>query len=116
MSDKDQIKELKVEFTREVAAGHYCNLAAISHNATEFFIDFISNVPNMPYANVLSRIILAPENAKELLETLYENVQRYESTYGPIVHKMALNLSVQDIPLSTPMSNSYKFQTNESKA
>lgn len=113
MSDKNQLKELKVEFTREVAAGHYCNLAAISHNATEFFIDFISNVPNMPYANVLSRIILAPENTKALLETLYENVQRYEATYGPIVRKMAINAPVRETPISTSMFNTNNSQSNE---
>lgn len=105
MSDKDQIKELKVEFTREVAAGHYCNLAAISHNATEFFIDFISNVPNMPYANVLSRIILAPENTKALLETLNENIQRYEFTYGTIESKMPINTLAKDGPLNPSKSN-----------
>lgn len=101
----NQLKEIKVEFTREVAAGHYCNLAAISHNATEFFIDFISNVPNMPYANVLSRIILAPENTKALLETLYENVQRYESTYGTIEPKMPINTLAKDGALNTEKSN-----------
>lgn len=106
----NNLQELKIELTREVASGHFTNLAVISHSATEFFIDFISHAPNMPYANVLSRIIVTPENATELLETLYENVQRYESTYGPIVHKMALNPSVQDIPLSTPMSNINNFQ------
>lgn len=103
--DTNNLQQLKVEFTREVAAGHYCNLAAISHNATEFFIDFISNVPNMPYANVLSRIILAPENTKALLETLYENVQRYQSTYGTIESKMPINTLAQDGPLNPSKSN-----------
>lgn len=103
--DTNNLQQLKIELTREVAAGHYCNLAAISHNATEFFIDFISNVPNMPYANVLSRIILAPENTKALLETLYENVQRYQSTYGTIESKMPINTLAKDGPLNPSKSN-----------
>lgn len=79
----------------------------------EFFIDFISAPPNIPYANVLSRVIVAPENTKELLETLYENVQRYEATYGPIVRKMAINAPVREAPISTSMFNTNNFQSNE---
>lgn len=35
-------QELKIELTPEVAAGHYSNLAVISHSGNEFFIDYIS--------------------------------------------------------------------------
>lgn len=113
ISTEKQLNELKIELTREVAGGHYSNLAVISHTATEFFIDFISAPPNIPYANVLSRVIVAPENTKELLETLYENVQRYEATYGPIVRKMAINAPVREAPISTSMFNTNNFQSNE---
>ena len=43
-------KELKIEITPEVAAGHYSNLAVISHSPNEVFIDFINMAPNMPQA------------------------------------------------------------------
>ena len=56
-------KELKIEITPEVAAGHYSNLAVISHSPNEVFIDFINMAPNMPQAKVQSRIIMPPENA-----------------------------------------------------
>ena len=41
--------EIKIELTPEVANGHYSNLAVISHSPNEFFIDFITVAPNMPY-------------------------------------------------------------------
>ena len=58
--------EIKIELTPEVANGHYANLAVISHSASEFFLDFIAVAPNMPQAKVQSRIIMTPENAKNL--------------------------------------------------
>lgn len=86
MEQKKQ--ELKIEIAPEVAAGHYSNLAVISHSANEFFVDFISVVPNMPQAKVQSRIVMTPENAKNLLFALRDNVAKYEATFGEIEHKV----------------------------
>ncbi len=86
MEQKKQ--ELKIEIAPEVAAGHYSNLAVISHSANEFFIDYISVVPNMPQAKVQSRIVMTPENAKNLLFALRDNIAKYESTFGEIEHKV----------------------------
>ncbi len=88
----DQKKnEIKIELTPEVANGHYANLAVISHSASEFFLDFIAVAPNMPQAKVQSRIIMTPENAKNLLFALRDNLQKYESTFGEIERKMPKN-------------------------
>lgn len=84
-------KELKIEITPEVAAGHYSNLAVISHSPNEVFVDFINMAPNMPQAKVQSRIIMSPENAKNLLGALMENVKKYEATFGEIRPKRPLN-------------------------
>ena len=91
MENKPKHQELKIELTPEVAAGHYANLAVISHGPNEFFLDFIAVAPNMPQAKVQSRIIMTPENAKTLLSALSENVQRYEATFGTIERKMPKN-------------------------
>ena len=91
MDNKPKPQELKIELSPEVAAGHYSNLAVISHGANELFIDFITVAPNTPQAKVLSRIIMTPENAKTLLSALNENVQRYEATFGVIERKMPKN-------------------------
>ncbi len=83
----DNKQELKIELTPETAAGHYANLAVISHSPGEFFIDFINVAPNMPQARVQSRIIMTPENAKNLLMALNDNIQKYEKTFGTIERK-----------------------------
>lgn len=80
-------QELKIELTPEVAHGHYSNLAVISHSGQEFFLDFVAMAPNMPQAKVLSRIIMTPENAKNLLFALRDNVAKYEQTFGEITRK-----------------------------
>ena len=87
MDNKPKPQELKTELSPEVAAGHYSNLAVISHGANEFFIDFITVAPNMLQAKVLSRIIMTPENAKNLLFALRDNVAKYEQTFGEITRK-----------------------------
>ena len=83
--------EIKIELTPEVANGHYANLAVISHSAGEFFLDFIAVAPNMPQAKVQSRIIMTPENAKNLLFALRDNIQKYEGSFGEIERKMPKN-------------------------
>ena len=76
--EKNPQKELKIELTPEVAAGHYSNLAVISHSGNEFFLDFICVAPNMPQAKVQSRVVMTPENCKNLL---------FEKTFGEISRK-----------------------------
>ena len=83
--------ELKIELTPEVASGHYSNLAVISHSGNEFDLDFISVAPNMPQAKVQSRIIMTPENAKNLLFALRDNITKYEENFGEITRKMPKN-------------------------
>ncbi len=84
-------KEIKIELPPEVASGHYSNFAVISHSPNEFFLDFITVAPNMPQARVQSRVIMTPENFKNLLFAIRENVQRYESNFGEIRHKQPAN-------------------------
>ncbi len=84
-------QEIKIEITPEIAAGHYSNLAVISHSAQEVFLDFVTMAPNMPQAKVQSRIIMSPENAKNLLFALRDNIAKYEATFGEIERKMPKN-------------------------
>ena len=60
MDNNNAKQELKIELTPEVAAGHYSNLAVITHSPNEFFLDFISVAPNMPQGELQSRIITTP--------------------------------------------------------
>lgn len=79
-----QENQLNIEITEEIAQGIYSNLAVISHSPTEFVVDFINIMPNMPQAKVKSRIILTPQHAKRLMKALQDNVRRYEQQNGTI--------------------------------
>lgn len=76
--------QLNIELPEEIAEGIYANLALISHSPTEFVVDFIRAMPNMPQARVKSRIILTPEHAKRLLSALADNIRKFEQQFGAI--------------------------------
>ena len=65
-------------YTEEMAQGTYANLAIISHSSSEFILDFIRVVPGAPKAQVKSRVILTPDNAKRLLFALQDNLAKFE--------------------------------------
>lgn len=82
-------QEIKIEITPEVAHGNYANLAMIVYSPNEFYFDFIAVAPGMPKANVQSRVIMTPENAKNLLFALRDSLTKYENTFGEIERKVA---------------------------
>ncbi len=98
MDNKNNKNELKIELSPEVATGQYSNLAVIAHSAQEFYVDFVSVAPNMPQAKVISRIIMTPENAKNLLFALRDNVTKYEQTFGEIQRKMPKGQNNGELP------------------
>ena len=77
-NDKKTSNEIQVELSEEMAQGTYANLAIISHSTSEFILDFIRVVPGAPKAQVKSRVILAPDNAKRLFFALQDNLAKYE--------------------------------------
>jgi hypothetical protein len=76
--------QLQIDLPEDVSEGIYSNLAIIAHSNSEFIIDFLRLVPNVPKAKVKSRIILTPQHAKRLLRALNENVQKFEKQHGKI--------------------------------
>lgn len=94
-------KQIQIEVPADEMAGRYANLAMIAHSANDFFIDAILMSPNMPKARVQSRIIMTPENAKQLLYALKENVDKYEAHFGEIKPRQASNNpgGIMDFPL-----------------
>lgn len=78
MENNKPANEIQIELSEEMAQGTYANLAIISHSTSEFILDFIRIVPGAPKAQVKSRIILTPDNAKRLLFALQENVSKFE--------------------------------------
>ena len=86
MSGQEESKrvELKIEMDDTIAQGIYANLAFITHNETEFTLDFIYVQPQQPKAKVRARILSSPPHTKRLLKALEDNVKRYESKFGAI--------------------------------
>ncbi|MFN5416943.1 MAG: DUF3467 domain-containing protein [Flavobacteriia bacterium] len=82
--DKKPENQINIELNEEVASGIYSNLAIITHSNAEFICDFVQMLPGMPKAQVKSRIIMTPVNAKRLMKALIENVQKYEQNIGVI--------------------------------
>lgn len=76
--------QLNIEISEEVAEGQYANLAIITHSHAEFVVDFVNVMPGTPKSKVKSRIILTPQHAKRLMRALTENIQKFESSHGPI--------------------------------
>ena len=83
-NQKPQQNQLTIELKPEVAKGIYSNLAIISHSHSEFIIDFASNLPGFPKAEIGSRIIMTPEHAKRLMNALFDNISKYEAQFGLI--------------------------------
>ena len=72
MADQPQPvpNQLNIEISEEVAEGHYANLAIITHSHSEFVIDFVNVMPGTPKSKVKSRVILTPQHAREIDESI----------------------------------------------
>ena len=84
MNNNQNGQQLQIDISQEMAKGIYSNFAIISHSHTEFIMDLASTLPGTPKAQVVSRVILAPEHAKRLAMALQENIMRYEQEFGKI--------------------------------
>ena len=82
--DEKAQNQISIELSEEIAEGEYANLATIAHSNSEFVIDFIRLMPGTPKAKVKSRIIVTPEHAKRLLYALKDNIDKFETAFGPI--------------------------------
>lgn len=80
----DQANQLIFEVSPEMLEGAYVNLAVITHNFSEFILDFGQVVPNSNKVRVKSRVVLNPGNAKRLMNALAENIKKFEAQFGPI--------------------------------
>lgn len=81
---ENQQNQFQMQIKPEVAEGEYANLAIITHSSSDFVLDFARILPGMPGPQVRSRVILAPEHAKRLLQALQGNIYTYEQNFGKI--------------------------------
>lgn len=88
MKDKknmpNQNLEVKVQVDDETAEGTYVNFLSVFHNQAEFVMDFGRFVPGKPEVKIMSRLLTNPIALKQIVRTLNENLERYESTFGPV--------------------------------
>lgn len=79
----DDRKEIKVAFPPEMHGGVYANNMMVAHTREEFIMDFIMVAP--PEGAVNARVIVSPGHMKRILAALRDNLEKYESQFGPIV-------------------------------
>ena len=81
---KDNQNQFQMGINPEVAEGTYSNLALITHSTSDFILDFACVMPGMPQPQIKSRVIMAPEHAKRLLQALQSNIYNFEQAFGTI--------------------------------
>jgi len=84
MSDQNQQRSINLELTEREGEGIYANLALITHSSSEFVIDFARLMPGLPKARIQARIIMTPQNLKNLQRAIADNISKYEAQYGQI--------------------------------
>ncbi|MCX7881841.1 MAG: DUF3467 domain-containing protein [Brevinematales bacterium] len=84
MPDKN-VKNIKIHLPEGEGIVHYSNVAIISHSPEEVVLDFAQTLPGKEEAQVVSRIVMTPRNAKMLLKALESNIKTYEENFGPLV-------------------------------
>lgn len=99
-NNKNNQNQFQMGINPEVAEGIYSNLALITHSSSDFILDFACALPRMPQPQIKSRVIMAPEHAKRLLQALQSNIYNYEQTFGKI--KMPNEPERTIAPFNTP--------------
>ncbi|CAN5512394.1 DUF3467 domain-containing protein [soil metagenome] len=77
------MKELKLEYDKDISLGRYANLAVIAHTKDEFIIDFAFAYPGQS-PRVNARVVVSPQHAKALMRSLEDNIRKFESRFGAI--------------------------------
>ena len=99
-NNKNNQNQFQMGINPEVAEGIYSNLALITHSSSDFILDFACALPGMPQPQIKSRVSMAPEHAKRLLQALQSNIYNYEQTFGKI--KMPNEPERTIAPFNTP--------------
>ncbi|MDH3891334.1 MAG: DUF3467 domain-containing protein [candidate division Zixibacteria bacterium] len=81
-------QQIKVELGDTEAEGIYSNMCMIMHSPTEIVLDYARVMPRSQKARVLARIIMTPMHAKMMLQTLDDNLKKFEKQFGEIkIHR-----------------------------
>jgi len=78
---------------QHLPAAQFTNLAQVSHTNHEFFFDFAQTIGRLARskdqiplieAQLVARLVMTPQHAKQLLAALQDSVRMYEEKYGAI--------------------------------
>jgi len=81
---KPQEHTINLELREPEAEGIYANLAVITHSSSEFILDFARIMPGVNKARIQSRIVMTPQNFKNLQRAIAENISKFEMQHGQI--------------------------------
>lgn len=82
--EEQKAMQIQMQADEQSLQGKYSNLVKITHTNEEFWLDFISIIPEPRVGKLLSRIIVSPAHAKRILYVLSENIRKYEELFGQI--------------------------------
>ena len=75
-------QQVQIKATDEKLKGDYSNMASITHNKEEFWLDFLSVFP--PAGTLNARVIVSPGHFKRMVKAMEENLKKYETSFGKI--------------------------------
>lgn len=79
----DERRKLDLQLDPEIGRGRYANATVVSHGPSEIVLDFVAALPHQK-AQVVSRVVLPPRQAKALARTLARNLARWEARHGAL--------------------------------
>ncbi len=79
-----QERTINLELREQEAEGVYANLAVITHSSSEFILDFARIMPGVNKARIQARIVMTPENFKNLQRAIADNIAKFEIQHGQI--------------------------------
>ena len=94
-------QKLNINISPDKATGVFANLALIAHTPTEFVLDFAQIMPGINQANVVTRVVVTPDQAKKILGALQNNIGQYEKKFG-VIAPIGGPVSGSTLPLSFP--------------
>jgi hypothetical protein len=74
--------QIQINTGDELMRGRYSNSLIVSHSPEEFIMDWLLNSPSGTF--LVSRIMVSPGSLRRIINALAENLEKYESQYGPI--------------------------------
>lgn len=84
--DAPQPPQVVIKVPEDMEAGVYAQGVNVASSFDSFCFDFLAILPgtNPPMARVVSRVLIPPAQAAEILKALSVQMQLHEDQFGPI--------------------------------